>query len=460
MSRALHATAHNPSLASFVQAWAIVISLFLIPAAISAQTSPGGSLADIARQVRAQKQGQASVETNAQQVADELSDDQNRSDDAPGGFKTYNAGDYTLWVPAPYKVSGHDDAGVDLEGPSVGSKRSLLLVGTPLVLPPGASDQAFRDSATKFSHVYALNASCTKSAAADRTAYKCSLAVANVNGIRVNGNVWLLRSANTVYPVLCAVSSDSNDRDDINNPRAASKDNASQAPDPEDQDVSGVRQKCETVFQSIRPKDGKPQPATAESQGPKATGSGPVAETLQNAAQAQVSPSSLNTPPSTVPAGYKIHRFQYCSGPQQCWDASTFVPAEAQLVSSNCKQYVFEIKVQGTTFLLMAGPAAGQCDGQGAGAADLVRWKQLADPENKRAPGTYNTVSTQTKKLDGKLATITTMHFRNGLTDWMGKRAEIESNGVTLVVGCLAPRDHFDDGYAICSTLIESLQLP
>jgi hypothetical protein len=460
MSRALHATSHNPRISSFAWRWTIAISLFVIPTAISAQTSQGGSLADIARQVRAQKQGQASAGSNAQQVADELSDDQNHSDDAPGGFKTYNAGDYTLWVPAPYKVSGHDDAGVMLEGPSVGSKRPLLLVGTPLLLPPGASDQVFRDSATKFSHLYARNATCAKSAAGNRTAYKCSLAVADLNWLRVSGTGWFLRSANTVYPVLCAVPSESNNRDYINNPRAASKDNASEAPDPAEQDVSAVRQKCETVFQSIRPKEDKPQPATVQLRAPVATGSGPVVQSQQNAAQAEVGPSSLNTPASAVPAGYKIHRFQYCSGPQQCWDGSTFVPVEAQLVSSNCKQYVFESKVQGTTFLLMAGPAAGQCDGQGAGAADLVRWKQLADPENKRAPGTYNTVSTQTTKLNGKLATITTMHFRNGLTDWMGKRAEIESNGVPLVVGCLAPRDHFDDGYAICSTLIDALQLP
>jgi hypothetical protein len=42
----------------------------------------------------------------------------------------------------------------------------------------------------------------------------------------------------------------------------------------------------------------------------------------------------------------------------------------------------------------------------------------------------------------------------------MGKRAEIESNGVPLVVGCMAPREHFGDGETICSSLIESLQLP
>ena len=110
--------------------------------------------------------------------------------------------------------------------------------------------------------------------------------------------------------------------------------------------------------------------------------------------------------------------------------------------------------------MLMAGPAGNDCDGRGASGPSLVRWKQLADPESNRAPGTYSTISTQMTKLDGKPAIIITMGFRSGMDQWMGKRIEVESNGVPLVVGCLAPRDHFDDGDAVCSTLIGSLQLP
>jgi hypothetical protein len=453
-----HATVQNPRIASFLPGWAIAASLLLIPAAVWAQTQQSGSLADIARQVRAQKQGQSGTSADtAQQVADQLSDDQNHDDDAPGGFQTYNAGDYSLWVPAPYKVSGHDDAGVVLEGPMVGSKRSLLMVGTPFILPQGAGDDAFRDSALQFAHLYSKTATCNKTAAGNRSAYECSLAVADLSGTRVSGNVWLLRSASTIYPVLCAAPGDSNNRDYLNKSGSSHKENARDALNREEQDMRGVWQKCETAFQSIRPKESNAQPAAAQGGAPGSAAGSAVAAG-QSATQAAA--TLANASASGVPAGYKVHPFHYCSGPQQCWDASVLVPADAQLLSSDCKQYVFESKVQGTPFLLMAGPAAGECGDQRSGSANLVRWKQLADPENKRAPGTYNTISTQVTKLTGKSATITTMHFRNGLTDWMGKRAEVDSNGVSLVVGCIAPRDHFDDGDAVCSTLIGSLQLP
>jgi hypothetical protein len=457
MSRVLDATAQNPRITSFLLGWAIAASLLLIPAAVWAQTQQSGSLADVARQVRAQKGQPGAGPSSAQQVADQLSDDQNRSDDAPGGFKTYNAGDYSLWVPAPYKVGAHDHAGVVLEGPTVGNKRSLLMVGIPFLLPPGAGDDAFRDSATQFSHLYSKNTTCNKMAAGNHAAYECSLAVAELSGTRVSGKVWFLRSASTVYPVLCATPSESYNRAGVKSQRAVSKENTPETLEREDPDVKGLWQKCETAFQSIRPKEVKAQQVMAQA---GATGSAAGSAVAAGQSGTQAAATLANPSASSAPAGYKVHPFHYCSGPQQCWDASVLVPAEAQLISSDCKQYVFESKVQGTPFLLMAGPAAGECGDQSSGGPNLVRWKQLADPESKRAPGTYNTISTQVMKLAGKTAAITTMHFRNGLTDWMGKRAEVDSNGVSLVVGCIAPRDHFDDGDAVCSTLIGSLQLP
>jgi hypothetical protein len=186
----------------------------------------------------------------------------------------------------------------------------------------------------------------------------------------------------------------------------------------------------------------------------------------QNTAQAPASATdnaatahtAANPPGSTVPAGFKVQGFKYCKSRSECWNASVLVPAEAQLVSSTCKQYAFEAKVQATTFLLMAGPATADCDGNGG--TDLVRWKQLVDPENKRAPGTYSLISSLNTTLGGKPAVVTTMSFRKGLDSWMGKRAELENNGVPLVVGCMAPRDHFADGDAVCTKLLESLVLP
>lgn len=170
-------------------------------------------------------------------------------------------------------------------------------------------------------------------------------------------------------------------------------------------------------------------------------------------AQAALTPTQ---PASTVPAGFKVHPFTYCGGPQHCWNASVLITADAQLVSSDCKQFIFTSKAQGTPFFLMAGQE--NCDAKNG--PDPVRWKQLIDPESKRPPGTYNTISSQNTTFNGKPAILTTLGFRLGMDSWMGKRIEVESNGVALVVGCIAPRDNFPDVETVCSKLIESLQMP
>lgn len=464
------------------------LAAFMIFGAFPAQGQQGGSLADAARQARAQKQG---TDTNqAQQIADELSEDQNDTG-APGGFKTYNAGDYQLWVPAPYHVDGHDDAGVVLSGPAVGVKHPIVLVGTPIVVHwQNSDDDAFAETVAKFSHLYAQTVSCTKTTIAKHSAYQCNLAGGTLLGTHVSGNAAFVLGAGNIYPVFCTSPSDSRNRDFINDQRwRGSKDWSVQQLAHEEDDSRAVFQKCDTVFQSIVLKPQATQPQTAQTQAVQtqtvqaktnapqaqvattqiASSSTAISSSSANAsptasqnavAAAQTAPPSSNNPASsTVPAGFKVHAFNYCKSHNDCWNASVLVPADAQLVSSTCKQYIFESKVQGTTFLLMAGLAKADCDGNGSGP-DPVRWNQLADPENKRAPGTYSTISSLNTSLDGKPAIITTMSFRKGLDSWMGKRAEIESNGIPLVVGCIAPREHFADGDAICSSLIGSLQLP
>ncbi|HET6179793.1 MAG TPA: hypothetical protein VFE61_22920 [Candidatus Sulfotelmatobacter sp.] len=460
---------------------AMTVGLFLLLAAmLPVQGQQGGSLADAARQARAQKQGQAKPgSTQAQQVADQMSEEQNDTG-APGGFKTYNAGDYNVWIPAPYMVEGHDDAGIVLAGPTIGSKRPLILVGTPIVTHWENSDAAFQDAATQFSRLYAQTTQCTKTTVADHAAFKCGMAAATLLGRQMGGNAVFVRGSGTIYPVLCLAPTDSGARDTLNNPRASYQDKlaARDTLAREEQDVRSVWQKCDTVFSSIHVKPGMGKQAeaksgnnsdtTANASGTDSASSGApgsladVARRLkQDPSQAAVvaapAPAASPQAQTTVPAGFKIHAFQYCSGPRQCWNGSVLVPVDAKLVSSDCNKYVFEVKVQGTPFLLMAGSAGAEC---GTGGPDPVSWNQLADPESKRAPGTYSTISSQVAKIDDKAATITTLSFRKGLTDWMGERAEVENNGVPLVVGCIAPRDRFADGDAVCSALIGSLRLP
>jgi hypothetical protein len=443
--------------------------VLLLSANSSAQAQQPGSLADAARQMRAQKGNQVGTEViRAQQVAAELSETQN--DSAPGGFKTYNASAYKLWVPAPFTMNS-DNGGTVLSGPRVGSTMPLVLVGNTLVLQ-STSDDAFRDAATQFASVYAGSAKCSKTTLANHGAYECNLAGAKLGGHSVSGTAMFIRGTGQIFPVFCVANSDSQARDTINDPASSNSQKmwARRTLAQEDEYVREVWQKCNSVFQSIHFTESGAQPGSSEitkngAEVPKSASSlkaaAPPAMAASGAGATGENSIAAAAAESSVPAGFKAHPFTYCRNQRECWNASVIVPADAQLVSSDCKQYVFEMKVQGSPFLLLAGPAGGEgCGNRSSSDPSQVRWNELAAPENRRAPGTSSTISSQQATLDGKPGFITRIGFRKGLTEWMGKRAEIESNGVPLVVGCMAPREHFGDGETICSSLIESLQLP
>jgi hypothetical protein len=350
-----------------------------------------------------------------------------------------------------------------------------------------------QDTATQFSHVYAQTASCTKINLANHAAFQCGLAAANLVGKHVSGNAIFVRTAAKIYPVFCVTQTDSWGRDVLNKShvKTGTKTMAQEMVEKEDDSVKSVMQQCDTVFQSIHIAEGaSAQAVTASANGsapvsaPAAQASAPQTAQLADSKNNSAAPSSLAdvakglhqpsvpqaptpapVPPanveaqSSIPEGLKVQPFTYCKTRSQCWDASVLVPADAQLISSSCKQYIFQVKVQGTPFLLLAGPAGGEgCTV--AGGPSQVNWNELAAPDNARAPGTFNTIGSQQTSLDGKSAVIVQFGIRKSGESWMGKRAEIESNGIPLVVGCLGHRDHFADADAICSKWIESLRLP
>jgi len=446
----------------------IAAFVLALVAGSSAQAQQGGSLADAARQVRAQKSSQTGTEASrAQAVADELSE--NDTDTAPAGFKTYNAAAYKLWAPAPYTVSS-DAGGTVLSGPRVGSTMPLVLVGNSLVLRTGSED-AFRDAATQFASGYEGSAKCSKSTLANHDAYQCNLAGAKLAGHSVAGTAMFIKETGSILPVFCVANSDSRNRDILNDPSSTSSEKiqAKRGLAEEEESVREVWKRCDSVFQSIQFTDSATQPGNTQvaktgADVPKSP------ESLKPPAQAPVAASSAGAAGGTSPAapaessvlaGFKVQPFTYCKSQRDCWNASIVVPADAKLVSSDCKQYVFEMKVQGLPFLLLAGPAGGEgCGNRSSSDPSQVRWDELAAPDSRRAPGTSSTISSQQTTLAGKPGFITQIGFRKGLTEWMGKRAELESNGVPLVVGCMAPREHFADGETICSGLIGSLQLP
>lgn len=440
---------------------------------LPAVSQQGGSLADAARQARAQKTSQGDDGNKAQQVVDELMDDQN-DNGAPGGFKTYAAADYKVWVPAPYHLEGHDDVGVVLSGPMVGSKHPVVLLGNPVVAAWGNNEDAFQAAASQFARLYAQTASCTRTTLSEHPAYQCSMAAATLLGQRVSGNAIFVKAAGNMYPVFCVTPSDSNARDLLNNSRASfnSKRWARDSLDREEADMKTVWQKCDTVFGSIHFKATAVQQASAPQ--PKAQPAAAATESVPVVPAKTVPAQTTSTavaktaevhgaPPipqqsSAIPAGFKVQSFNYCQSPNHCWDASLFVPAEAQLVSSDCNEYIFEMKVKGHSLLLLGG--SNNCQSRRPDDPNFVRWQQLTALDSERAPGSASTISEQQMNLEGKRAIVTKIKFRKGLTEWIGKRTVVDSNGIPVTVGCMAERDTFGDSEEICSSLTESLRLP
>lgn len=441
-----------------------------------------GSLADAARQARADRQAQPRAEgSTAQEIANQLQEDQT-SGDAPAGFKMYQAEGYKVLVPTPSKVAGHDEAGVVVSGNSMGFTQMYVLVGNPLVDHWGDSDEAFHDSAVHFAKIYAPTSLCSKTTVANHEAYQCSLAGARLVDTSVSGNAVFVKAAGHIYPVFCVAKTESSARDTLNDPNGNPylKADAKAQVEREDKDVRAAWQKCGPVLQSLQIREGVHAAQTNSSSGagspnPGASNSSSAASPSSLAQTANqirqgVTPAAAQPPAvvattekraDSVPDGMKVYPFTYCRNSRECFNASVYIPSDAKLVSSECKQYVFETKIQGSPFLLMAGTSGGEgCPGRSSSDPNLVAWNQLVLPETQRAPGTYSTISSLQTKVDSTPALLTVIGFRKGLSDWMGKRIELESNGVPLVVGCMAPREHFADGDAVCSALINSLNLP
>jgi hypothetical protein len=228
------------------------------PSQPAQQSQPAPSLADTARQLRAQKH-QDSTDTDssrAQDLANEFEEEQDDAGNAPAGFKIYHADNYKLRVPAPFTL-GHDDAGTVLNSTLAQGSRSLLLLGNGVFFAGSNSDDAFQDYSEHYTRVYSPSTSCTKTSIGGHEAYQCGLSNAKLSGQVVSGNAVFVRGSRNIFPVFCAAPSDSWARD-IYNKQHMSRRTKTMIADMMDKDDEKVRdtwQTCDLVLQSIHLKE-------------------------------------------------------------------------------------------------------------------------------------------------------------------------------------------------------------
>jgi hypothetical protein len=465
------------------------------------QDSPNpNSLGDLARQTRSQKQS-AGGNNKAQELVDQMEQEQEASENAPPGFKTYNAGDYRLWVPFPYELEGRDNRGTVLAGSRLGVTNTEVMAGNPVPIPANLSDGDLYNVIRALGQQYAGSPGCSPIKAGERQAYRCTLANISLLNHAVWGTMAFVVGSNSVVPVMCVSPDEMNEHLVYGNPKSTyqQKQAAFAHQAQRFRDATTTLQVCDQiVYPSIRLKEdylspalasvnsGKAKPATEAKTTlgavPGAAVAAPQSVTADNGLPSGGVPSlaelarqkkqaSTQTPKAKVavdstgdsglaPPGFKPQSFYYCKGMGVCWNGSAFVPMNAQLLNSDFSQYVFEVSLGGDKLLLYLGPAA--INGQGRMSTDpnLVRWGEMSDPEGWVARGRVQAVTHDEATVDGKPAILTHFELKKHDLIWAGRRAMVTNHEVEVLAGCMTPKNRFADADEICSVLIDSVRLP
>ena len=433
------------------------------------------SLGDLARQTRAQHAAQKSGKS--QGAVDEIPQAQQAAEDAPPGFKNYNAGDYRLFVPFPYSLKDRDNGGALLLGSRVGTTNIEVLAGTPVPIAPNLSDNDLLNVALQLASTHGKQANCLALEPSSHKTYRCSWQNSPVLlDHQVWGSMEIIVGSNSLIPVMC-VSPDGSDQ-----PKAQA---SADATHPDDRNIAEV---CnEIIYPSIQlkedivvhpasiseSKENKPPrpaqtagsalapenaPGEAESEGPS------LAELARQTRRAphDAAPAKLDNAEemSVAPAGFQNFVLAYCQNPQHCSEASVVIPEKAEVVSRVNGQHIFKTMLDGEPVMLYAGPADVNAPYRSLTDPDYIRIRDLANA-NGSSREKPDSASTQELTIEDRPALMTRFRYqRDQKRWWIGERVLIANQGAEFLVACAAPEEHFADAEDLCTTLVNSLRLP
>lgn len=451
------------------------------------------SLGDLARQTRAQHASDADSKSGkAQALVDEMQQEQEAADNAPMGFKNYDAGDYRLFVPYPYSLEGRDNGGAVLAGSEVGISNTLVMAGTPIPFPANLSDIDQMNLVQYQARRWAPTAYCSTFKQGERKVFRCALNNANLLGHQISGTMEFIVASNRLIPVLCASPDEM--RSCVYNaygvqscatpyPSWEQTQRYRAAQQTQMRDQRTTAQACEqTIYPSIQLKEdivvhpatipeGKlarvvatavttPVQAGAES-GSQSPSLAELARQTRQTQRGKAQGSLDNTEGSrAAPVGFQPFVLQFCQNPQQCAEASVTIPENAEVVSRTNGQHIFKAPLDGESVMLYAGPADVNAPYRSLTDADYVRMRDLANT-NGWSHEKVDAVSTQDLTIEGKPSLLTRFRYqRDQKRWWVGERVLIGNRGAQFLVGCAAPEEHFADAEAVCTTMVNSLRLP
>ncbi len=463
-------------------------------AARSQQSEPG-SLGDVARRTRAQREADQGKSGKAQQLADDLHEEQEASDNAPVGFKSYDAGDYRLFVPYPYSLEGRDNGGAVLLGSRLGVTNSEVMAGTPVPLPSNLGDAELSNFVRQIAQRFSQSSYCSPMKLGTRKAFRCGLSKGSLLGHEIWGTLEIVVGSSSVIPVMCVSPDDlrqcltyttqwgyqtCNNR----NPSWQEVQDAKKTVETRYQDERTTAQVCDQVIYpsiqlkedivvnpaiiaedktpkpsapsvgSLRPTDRTEEPSLADM----------VRQTRQ-VSHAKAQARLDNAEGTTAPAGYQSVDLGYCQNPTQCHVAFAVIPDQAEQISSINGQHVYQARLSGDRVLLFAGPADVNAPYRSQTDMEYIRMRDLANANvwsREKADG----VSTQELTIEGHPALTTRFRYKRDDKWWVGERTLIEmkitpydTRGYQFMVGCTAPEERFADAEVLCTTLLNSLRL-
>jgi hypothetical protein len=477
--------------------------------------TPSDSLGDLARQTRAQHASTADTKSSkAQELVDDMQQEQEAAANAPTGFSNYNAGDYRLFVPYPFSLEGRDNGGAVLLGSRLGITNTEVVAGSPIPIPANiinnVSDSDLLNVVRQLAGLHGAQAYCSAIKQGSHKAFRCAWqGNPYLLGHVVWGSMIFIVGSNSLIPVMCVSPDDMHSctiYDNRGHNTCSDRDQQMYGTDQRKvqagvnariQDERTTLQMCdEIIYPSIQLKEDivvhpasiseKPLlekaasasktpaaavPATAETIPAPETASGesasPGPSLAELARQTRQAPhdkaqATLDSAEGTTvaPAGFQPFVLQFCLNPQQCSEASVVIPEKAEVVSRTNGQYIFKAALDGESVMLYAGPADVNAPYRSLTDPDYIRMRDLANANgwSREKP---DSVSTQDLTIEDRPALMTRFRYqRDQKRWWIGERVLIENQGKQFMLGCAAPEEHFADAEALCTTLVNSLRLP
>jgi len=470
--------------------------LFVVALAASslAQDSDtqGSSLGDVARQSRAQHAGNDAKSSKAQDMVDEMQREQEESDNAPLGYKSYNAGEYRLLVPFPYSLEGRDNGGPVLLGSRLGITNTEVMAGAPISLDTSVSDGELVYIARQLAGLHGQYPSCSVTKLGERKAIRCAWnGSPRLLGREVWGTMEFVVTSGSLIPVMCVsademqcVSYSQGAGFGVCNKPGASADEVKKTMADQAtrfRDELTTAQVCDQIiYPSIHLKEdtvvhpakvGEAKKAAAPTgpalqQATITTSSDEQSESLgamarktrqvtRTAAHAKLDNSEGG---GIAPPGFQAQMLQFCLNPQVCGEASVIVPEKAQVLSSVNGQYIFKTMQNGSPVMLYAGLADVNAPYRSMTNPDYIRMRDSAN--NGWSGQKPDEVSMQEITVEGYPAVVTRFRYQRDKDSWIGERTLVDFEGAQFLLACTAPEPHFAEAEQLCTTLVNSFRLP